>query len=394
VLEALRSSKAIVSSFMNSDIMRRMAAHPKKELKRKTSNKLQNADRDVQVKVGIHAMKTKQVVVGEDGIYDLNHNKIDAKHPQPRKLLETASRIQNRKIGLGQMSGVRPPGSSNPEMIEEEPELPEFIPATIASEAVAAAARPIVAAPPAQLSDPTGPSRQEADDVIYIGTSPSQASLSETNHGFASRSIDGGQRAAPHIQSMPLRPRPQRLSPLPTLDNPMGSRLAPASSGIHTVPIPAVPAIPLPNWQQDIMTQSPTPISHYSGASLAPAIVPQMSIMPQQISLSASVGHLGSVNMGFLPPLFAPAGQSFGVAGPATINPADMALPPQQPQFHGMAPQGFGQPSSVAEQMPTPQAVTDSIAASNDAEWWQDQSNVNEIFDQFINGSGHESFWS
>ncbi len=86
VLRSIRESKAIVSSFLNSNLLRRVVAHPLKELKRKSSNKAQNADRDLQVKVGNNAIKRGFVNVDDEGVVkDLEGNLIQSTRETARR---------------------------------------------------------------------------------------------------------------------------------------------------------------------------------------------------------------------------------------------------------------------------------------------------------------------
>ncbi|KAL1897152.1 hypothetical protein Sste5346_004357 [Sporothrix stenoceras] len=101
VATTLRRSKAAVCSLLESDYMARLAAHPRREYRRKENNRSQNAERNAQVFVGRHAIGTGQVQVGQTGdLQDRDGNVVAAAGTVHSGLIE-----QTRK--LGEMSSRR-----------------------------------------------------------------------------------------------------------------------------------------------------------------------------------------------------------------------------------------------------------------------------------------------
>ncbi|CAK7265688.1 hypothetical protein SEPCBS119000_001645 [Sporothrix epigloea] len=102
VATTLRRSKAAVCSLLESDYMARLAAHPRRELRRKQNNRSQNAERNAQVFIGRHAIGTGQVQVGATGdLQDRDGNVVAAAGAFHDNLIE-----QTRK--LGQLSQQEP----------------------------------------------------------------------------------------------------------------------------------------------------------------------------------------------------------------------------------------------------------------------------------------------
>lgn len=95
VVTTLRRSKAAVCSLLESDYMARLAAHPRREYRRKENNRSQNAERNAQVFVGRHAIGTGQVQVGMTGdLQDRDGNVVAAAAADHSGLIE-----QTRKLG-------------------------------------------------------------------------------------------------------------------------------------------------------------------------------------------------------------------------------------------------------------------------------------------------------
>ncbi|CAK7216295.1 hypothetical protein SEUCBS140593_002821 [Sporothrix eucalyptigena] len=95
VATTLRRSKAAVCSLLESDYMARLAAHPRREYRRKENNRSQNAERNAQVFVGRHAIGTGQVQVGMTGdLQDRDGNVVAAAGTVHNGLIE-----QTRKLG-------------------------------------------------------------------------------------------------------------------------------------------------------------------------------------------------------------------------------------------------------------------------------------------------------
>lgn len=95
VATTLRRSKAAVCSLLESDYMARLAAHPRREYRRKENNRSQNAERNAQVFVGRHAIGTGQVQVGSTGdLQDREGNVVAAAGALHDSLIE-----QTRKLG-------------------------------------------------------------------------------------------------------------------------------------------------------------------------------------------------------------------------------------------------------------------------------------------------------
>lgn len=95
VTTTLRRSKAAVCSLLESDYMARLAAHPRREYRRKENNRSQNAERNAQVFVGRHAIGTGQVQVGTTGdLQDRDGNVVAAAGTVHNGLIE-----QTRKLG-------------------------------------------------------------------------------------------------------------------------------------------------------------------------------------------------------------------------------------------------------------------------------------------------------
>ncbi|CAK7217607.1 hypothetical protein SBRCBS47491_003216 [Sporothrix bragantina] len=95
VATTLRQSKAAVCSLLESDYMARLAAHPRREYRRKENNRSQNAERNAQVFIGRHAIGTGQVQVGTTGdLQDRDGNVVAAAGTVHSGLIE-----QTRKLG-------------------------------------------------------------------------------------------------------------------------------------------------------------------------------------------------------------------------------------------------------------------------------------------------------
>ncbi|EFX03795.1 hypothetical protein CMQ_723 [Grosmannia clavigera kw1407] len=95
VVETLRQSKAAVCSLLESDKMARLAAHPRREYKRKENNRSQNAERNAQVFVGRHAIETQQVQVNRQtgDLQDRDGNVVAAAAHDCSGLIEQTRRL-------------------------------------------------------------------------------------------------------------------------------------------------------------------------------------------------------------------------------------------------------------------------------------------------------------
>jgi hypothetical protein len=107
VIKALRGSKALVSGLLGADLMIRLATHPERELKRKGSNKAQNAERDKQVKAGIEARREGVVIEAEDGtLLRRDGTVIDGARPIPAALAEITQQRSRRARGRGNLNQI------------------------------------------------------------------------------------------------------------------------------------------------------------------------------------------------------------------------------------------------------------------------------------------------
>lgn len=95
MVKTLRRSKAAVCSLLESDKMARLAAHPRREYKRKENNRSQNAERNAQVFVGRHAIETQQVQVNRStgDLQDRDGNVVAAAAEDHSGLIEQAKKL-------------------------------------------------------------------------------------------------------------------------------------------------------------------------------------------------------------------------------------------------------------------------------------------------------------